>query len=865
MRLPSFLSLGLCLFAFACAQAQTAPALVLLNPGFEGAGQQVHNLDTSGTSQRNISGEVATGWADDSGWADVDIRYALDAVNPHSGQSSQRVNLTRVNGWGAVQLVQKVPLQKGRIYRFTVWLKGQPGQSVSLAIRQLAAPYKSYASSTASLSAEWRPYQVWGQIPEDTDGYLMLRTGSTQTFWVDDARFEDLTNAKSSGAVRAGNLLPGGNFEAGLSFGWSGAAAWNYTALAGDPNTPIGELRPHFDGSTAAIGKGCLRFDLPVDAQSWLSTPLVQTNFGRPHTFSLWMKASHPNTNGRLSLNSTDLQQDVTLGTEWKRVSWTFTPPLLSFTRLSLTIWPSSEKRSVWIDGAQLEEKPEASPAYVADAPHEMTLQMARFGNIVFDGEKASAALNIVPAPPRGAKLRLSYQSYQSAGGSFQAWRSIAAAGKQLELPAFNGARGIWKLRAQLVNGEGKPLASPYELVWSRLPGPRKVTPENSAFGIHVPMQRDFLALAQATGHKWNRLHDLSNVGKWGYAEWDKGQWRFDDAAVNLAKLYGIRLLGMLDGAPERVTTKSRGGRNTYNGLWNIPDAPGALDEWRTYVHTVTSHYQGRIDDWEVWNEPWGTWFMETGNPNATPQLYGQLLNIAYEEAKKANPRANILGIDTFPGRDDAWTIPALKASGHNPFDAFSFHDYSDVLYGSSQPRAATMVTHFDELQRQFGAAKPQWMTEGGAASVGSMYAAETGGLSPAAQPAYIVRYDVSHLAAGTRRIFLYSVRGGTAMGDTGYQATEHDGAIRPILAARAVLASLVDGAGKPRRHDWEKGVDGYDFPSHGEKQVSVLWAYDNAAHSLSVPTGARALDVWGNTLKGAKVSVGFEPIYLVR
>jgi hypothetical protein len=834
----------------------------LQNPGFEGAGQQA--LDAGATPKGNITGEVAAGWADNSGWADIDVRYGLDTVNPHSGQSAQRIELTRASSYGAVQLVHKVQFSKNHIYRFTVWLKGSPGQSVQLSLRQETAPYKTYASATAALGAEWRPYQVWGQVTEDAAGYLMIRASSPMTFWVDDASFEDLTGAKSNAAPQVGNILPGGSFEAGLSFGWSGAALWNYTALAGDPSTPIGELRPHQDKSTAAVGGSSLRFDLPANAQSSVSTPVVQTNFGRPHTFSLWVKASHPNTSGRLALGSSDLSKNITIGTEWQRISWTFTPPLLAFTRLSLTVWSSTDVRTIWMDGAQLEEKPDVSPQYVPDAPYEMTLQMARFGNFVFDGEAATAQLKVAPAAPADAKIRLSYQSYQKSGGSFEAWRTVSASGKEVELPAFNGQRGIWKLRATLVDGKNAPLSSPFELVWSRLPRPKKVDPQNSPFGIHLPMQRDYLALAEATGHKWNRLHDLSNIGKWSYAEWDKGQWRFDDEAVNLAKPYGIRILGMLDGAPARVTTKPRGERYTYNGLWNIPDAPGALDEWRNYVRTVTTHYKGRIDDWEVWNEPWGTWFLETGNPNATPQLYGQLLGIAYEETKKANPQATVIGIDTFPGRDEKWTIPALKASGNNPYDVFSFHDYNDTLYGTSQPRAFNMVRRFDELQRQTGEAKPQWMTEGGAAAVGSMYAGETGGLSPAAQPAYMVRYDVAHLAAGTRRIFLYSVRAATAMGDTGYQATEHDGAIRPILAARAVLASLVDGAGQPVHREFQKGVDRYDFPAEGGKQVSVLWAYDNAAHQLPVPKGVRALDVWGNELRAQTVTVGYEPIYFV-
>jgi hypothetical protein len=58
-------------------------------------------------------------------------------------------------------------------------------------------------------------FRVFGAIPEDTEGFLMIRATQPMTFWVDDSTLQDLTEAKSDAPARVGNLIPtGGSFEA---------------------------------------------------------------------------------------------------------------------------------------------------------------------------------------------------------------------------------------------------------------------------------------------------------------------------------------------------------------------------------------------------------------------------------------------------------------------------------------------------------------------------------------------------------------------------------------------------------------------------------------------------------------------------
>jgi hypothetical protein len=126
------------------------------------------------------------------------------------------------------------------------------------------------------------------------------------------------------------------------------------------------------------------------------------------------------------------------------------------------------------------------------------------------------------------------------------------------------------------------------------------------------------------------------------------------------------------------------------------------------------------------------------------------------------------------------------------------------------------------------------------------------------------VRYDVTMTAAGVRAFFFYAAHADPPMGHP-EGALEWDRAIKPILAGRAVLASLVDGAGVPLRREPVPGVDLYEYPAREGSVVRVLWSHDGAPHEVRVDAGAKVLDVLGNPRGAASsVTVTVEPLYVV-
>ena len=827
-------------------------AQALTNPGFEGAYQPVASQSDLPSQKAQITGEIAPGWEDNSNWADVGIVYSRDTNNPHRGQASQKIAISRVNT-GAVQFVQTVAFTKGRVNEFRVWLRGTPGTSVTLLLRKSGAPYTEYGNTFAGLSPEWQEFSVAGVIPEDTPGFLMLIAKTPMTFWVDDAAFLDQTKASSDAPPRTGSLLPGGSFEAGLSYGWR-------VRYQGSMRNAFADPRPTIDDTTAAAGKRALKVFLPADASVEVSSPLFSYNFGRTHVVSVWLKAAEPDTTVSLNLDGTDIGSSVQVGTAWKRYSFSGILPYKAYTSLFLRLAEDKKPRTIWIDGAQVEERSEPSPEYVPSQPLELALDVPAMhpGHIVFDGESGDVKVTVAPEPPAGARLHRTLVRWD---GQRQGLPDVLLPTASFPLPLpSDRPRGVFKVEAQIVDASGKPLSERTQIAWARLPRPRDIDPQRSYFGVHVSLSPYYIGLARAVGARWVRLHDTSMIGKWAVAEPEQGQFQFYDEGVTAAHDGGLRVLGMLDGAPRWVSTMPREG---YFGLWHIPDAPDAPAQWERYVRTVAGHYKGRIDDWEVWNEPWGAWWTDSGNPHATPALYGKLLGIAGRAAKDVNPEARIIGVDTTRGLD-TWTDGVLAASGTGDYDFLSFHDYNDALYGGPDSLPLTQAKTFNAAQNKYGTAKPLWDTEGGLFGVGSFYAPQTGGMPVGQQPAYIVRYDVTMMGAGVQKFFLYAIHTDPMMGDISTVQTENDRAIRPLLGARAVLASLVDGAGRPVRTEPAQGVDCYSFPPENGRIVRVLWSYDGAVHALAPRPRSRRLDVFGNSLPKSAVAIGPEPVYEV-
>lgn len=821
------------------------------NPGLE---EPFYSLEASGDASET-GGEIAYAWAQMSGQAI--IRYAQETDEVKQGASAQRIEIESTGGREVEFNLRLKNLEKDVSHRFTIWLKSNTFTRARLFVRQTSAPYEVYFGKSVETTPEWTAFQIEG-IVGSPDVRFVIGMSNAATFWVDDLQVETVEEGDSAFLQGDGNLLPNASFEAGIGAGWrvlmrSGA---NLPAAA---RAEALEQKQEVDPGTAFSGKSSLKIPL-VDGQGVLVTsPLLRVAGERDYTASLALKSDIP-LKATISLVGENSRKDVyskttvDVGEEWRRFSLKSELPAGARVRLNLQCG-SEASGTLWVDSGQLEEG-RTMTAWRDAFPVELAMEVPRPGAIFFDGEKAEINISIAGEVSGKAFLR---GTLESLTGGTNSLPDMLLPVEKLEIPVdAKQPRGMFKVRVAVVDSAGNPLSATEEKNFARLPQPKEISSERSFFGAHIPLRPKEIAIARATGIRWVRLHDASVATLWAIMEPVRDQFQFVDEGVDAARAAGLEILGLLNGAPAWVSKKPRA-TSGYFSAYNFPDTPGGFERWRNYVSKVTTHFKGRIGYWQVWNEPWHkTFFL------GTPEQYGELLKIAHATAKETDPDLQIVGFGAAAHKYE-WVKEALKAAGSEAYDIFAFHDYNPSFYEGERNNALRLAAQFREWQEPFGPPKPLWNTEGGPGHVASWYGAgETKNLSPRRQMSHIVKFDVGQMAAGVRRFFYYTLHGTTPSGEDGFSILEHDFSIRPALAARAVLASLLDGAEFLERLEISPGVEGFRFRNEDGSLIMVAWCEDGRSHELPVPEGIRVLDILGNDKSSPVIRLTSEPVYLL-
>nr|WP_238361257.1 cellulase family glycosylhydrolase [Burkholderia thailandensis] len=175
-----------------------------------------------------------------------------------------------------------------------------------------------------------------------------------------------------------------------------------------------------------------------------------------------------------------------------------------------------------------------------------------------------------------------------------------------------------------------------------------KQNPQNPTQAIN-----NYMSGVAAMNVRWVRIHlDWSAIqpaSTWIFAsDPNPGQssgltWGATDIVVRAARNYGIRILGVITSTP-RWAVNSRCPSDylqSTDGAYTLC-APN-LTPYTNFARAAAKHYSsdsygGKIDAWEIWNEP-------NCGPNFIPHdplLYTRLLKSAYPAIKQANPAAAV-------------------------------------------------------------------------------------------------------------------------------------------------------------------------------------------------------------------------------
>jgi hypothetical protein len=856
-----------------------AEAEVLIDTDFGGSDRPVDLVSADGRT--NVTGALPAGWFENStgSWQpDIELRYQKQTEGARGF-----LRFEKVRG-GTMQVGHSLPQMKERAFlRLVFTARSTNGGSAQLGIRFDGAPYSFPWNVSPNTGLDWRDYryEFWLD-PQPQSVRLQLTMGAVGAVDLTTLRLERLSRDELIAAIKAehpnaslGNLARLTRFPLGLPTGWCLSREDDdaQVVVSTDPDVP------------GPSGYPALHVRAPGSFRLSTAPFPVPWSFEK-HTASLSLRG---NCSGRLLAigaagRGLGEQRFQLQGEAWQRVSVTFDPVLRGEVH-GLRIESGGE---LWLDALQVERGTAATP-YTPPMPCEVALACppseASAARVQFENEPAEV-LFAVTGEANGAVLRARVADLYGEAKDFPPKRlddQRLQTGTLDYAGSLQRSYGAFRVEAWVEDSNGRALSAPSEVVLYRLRRPRhwgKDAPD-SPFGVHTLPATRHLMMAKAVGCNWVRLHDagMEFVG-WSWVEPEKGKWTFFDEPVQRYRRWHLSVLGQLETAPNWAT----GYPKPCQGYWDRWYQPQNLDDWSEYVRRITGRYKGVIHAWEVWNEPWGSFWAKYApgekedrkRSDTAAEDYAALQAAAYQTAKDVDSTLTVVGFNSYAGYNGReWTAGVQQAGGLATCDVFSYHRYADESLGWPGDGLAEhgLREATDPIRDASGKLpKPVWMSEGTTLRTSTFdgfynhtlpYPNEDDYLTTADQTA---RYVVRTLSDGARKLFLYTMHGLDCFRGTdapNWRALlSNDGYLHPAAAAHSALAWLLEGTDYRRTVQLADGVCGYAFEGNGQSVLAVSTKPGHAPWRLPEAQDVRSLDLFGNPLASG-TAVGERMVYV--
>jgi polysaccharide biosynthesis protein PslG len=187
-------------------------------------------------------------------------------------------------------------------------------------------------------------------------------------------------------------------------------------------------------------------------------------------------------------------------------------------------------------------------------------------------------------------------------------------------------------------------------------------------WGNPATTSRD-LQLARDGGFHWvKQRFEWRNIeGKAkGSFEWDE-----PDRIVDAISQTGLKIVARVDNQPKWASTSI---------VWPGSGPPDKSTDWTDYLTALATRYKGRIQAYEIWNEP--NLDREWGDKKPDPAAYTSMLTSSYQAIKAADPQALVVSAGMSPtttnddhAMPDLDFIRAMYAAGAmGNFDILGVH-----------------------------------------------------------------------------------------------------------------------------------------------------------------------------------------------
>ena len=691
----------------------------------------------------------------------------------------------------------------------------------------------------------------------------------------------------------AANTLPNSSFE----LGFAANEIIHYVVKGGKaPKIGISEKE-------AFHGKRSLAITANNSSDYW-EVCASEAPMPKPgkYTFSVYMKADRPVNIRIFCLGYAHRPPEVNewygsgysvrVGKEWKRYSVTFSVKAHRFITPMIISDKANTAGTVYIDAMQFEPGGAATD-YAPSAPVEAALDnngevlgfpgkrslkmtavsynaASPFEAVLTDGRKVRMDLAAGTTAEKTIDVNLNKKGLISFGGKFTAGEFTGAVEpiscsivsplpkSKLTLDDFfvglNGAWSALNLRYCMYNNY-----HPY--FWEQV----------DRYSQHgkITIKELYDDIGKA-GFKMLRLHD-HHLGNWPIHEPEKGKFDFKelDEHVDAMKSAGIEPMYRLEGFVYEDKWKlatwrhpraqrnmdwfakkngKRGEKVLYgSGIYaGYPD----MQDWRDYVSTVVKHFKGRIRFYEVYNEP------NLCMPDA--KRYSEYLKAAFEEIRKADPSALVVGIcatGDFSANLQEFTGQCGKNDAFKHLDIMSFHPYSAQLDTSALP-AEQQLKQIRSLTDQFRKNVPLWNDEmyyirsaREAARYGNHHITQATFPASNAIRRYII--DWSSGIKGTMPTHFNGIF--EAPRQPNFATSQERLSGRPAYSERMTstnaLVSLVGGTKVVKKLDnLNSDINGALFVRKDGNQVAALWGRElDDSFTYTLPAGVKVYDLFGN------------------
>ncbi len=751
-------------------------------------------------------------------------------------------------------------------YRVSFKMKGEGvAGKVYAGVRKIGSPWTMYVEGLSLFpTPEWKSYTFCGKSSGDADKDLgvLFGTGSVGKLWLADVVVERFDKNPAEAAARfepvKGNLLPRSSFEGSADYFWtSGIYA----------KTPNGEMEDPqiFATDGGKFGTRCLAFHTAsTDGDVFCRSYKIPVAAGHAYKLSFWAKGATSGAKFHAAVQPYKKEGQIAgngfeAGAEWKLCAVSGKIPDEGVDHVYLTFSGGARQGTILFDGMYFGLEDGAPAEYQPAFPCDLyVVASGRRSGIFSWSEPISLKLLCANAggaerkEPVAAKVRII--AYPDRVVRDEEVSLLPGVEKTIELSP--GENGIFRVELVAID---PAVAAPQEAIVARLPVPR-ATGEESLFGTHITVRPYFIDYAKSIGFKWVRLHDANILAKWCAVEPEKGTRNWYDTQVNALRQAGLWILGMPD-APPKWAKKEAAGADE-----DIVDT-AAFEE---HCAAVAAHYKGRIDHWEVWNEPYINYFFP-----GVPEQFRRVYLAGAKGLRKGNPEARIAGICS-----EVSDIDFVKKVGPDVWpltDIYTFHCYFSNITGDGggafRKETAAINEHLGSVD---GRKRELWDSEG---ALGGDYGGNSLytflGVDPRVNElavAFGSRVWMETAKGGFSKVFIYTIH----QSDTFIYYGElkmmigFDRSVTPAAASTAVCAWCVDGLRpvdcpevKGVIQSLFRGVDRQSWAVYLDQSARLAASLDLA----SLPHEWTVLDAMGNDprLRGVKsINVGVSPLYVL-